>query len=69
MQPSKEDQFWGEFHFSLGRQGMLWSEGAIGWQASTSLYGSHYLSGQSNSRPRPRDVGCLYSSSYSAIAY
>ena len=45
--------------------GMEWGGAAIGWQASTSQYNSHSLSGLSSSYT----VGCLYSSSYSAIVY
>ena len=45
--------------------GMEWGGGEIGWQASYSTYKSHYLSGLSNSD----DIGCLYSSSYSALVY
>ena len=44
---------------------MEWDGGGIGWQAGSSEYESHYLSGLSNSS----DIGCLYSSSYSAIVY
>lgn len=45
--------------------GMEWSGGVIGWQASTSQYDSHYLSGHyDNDR-----IGCLYSSTSSAIAF
>ena len=45
--------------------GMEWGGGVIGWQASFSNYMSHYLSGHLNSN----DIGCLYSSSYSAVVY
>ena len=44
---------------------MGWGGGVIGWQQSTMFYESHPLSGQANSN----DVGCLYSSTYSAIVY
>ena len=44
---------------------MEWGGGVIGWQASTSEYNSHYLSGESNSS----EVGCLYSDTYSAIVF
>ena len=44
---------------------MEWGGGVIGWQASSSNYTSHYLSGRSNSN----DIGCLYSSSYSAVVF
>lgn len=47
--------------------GMEWGGGVISWQASTSEYGSHMLSGLSNSN----DVGCLNrdSSNYTSIVY
>ena len=45
--------------------GMEWGGGVIGWQDSSSNYVSHYLSGRSNSN----NIGCLYSSSYSAVVY
>ena len=49
--------------------GMEWGGGTIGWQDSSSNnasnYMSHYLSGRSNSY----DIGCLYSSSYSAVVF
>ena len=44
---------------------MDWGGGVIGWQASTSQYNSHYLSGHSNSN----GVGCLYSNTYSAVIF
>ena len=44
---------------------MEWGGGGIGWQTSSSQYEVHSLSGDSNSD----DIGCLYSSSYSAIVY
>ena len=44
---------------------MEWGGGVIGWQASTSQYNSHYLSGKSISH----DVGCLYSTNYSAVVF
>ena len=45
--------------------GMNWGGGEIGWRASFLEHYSHYLSGDSNSN----DIGCLYSSTYSAIVY
>ena len=45
--------------------GMQWGGGVIGWQASSSNYVSHSLSGKSNSN----NIGCLYSNEYSAIIY
>ena len=45
--------------------GMEWGGGMIGWQGNSSNYTSHYLSGSSHSN----DIGCLYSSSYSAVVY
>ena len=56
--------------------GMDWSGGVIGWWASRSPYGAmdsysqdyydwHYLSGD----PDSNTIGCLYSSTYSAIVY
>ena len=45
--------------------GMEWGGGVIGWQANTSQYNSHSLSGDSNSN----DVGCLYSTTYSAVVF
>ena len=45
--------------------GMEWGGGEIGWQDSSSDYASHYLSGSSISN----DIGCLYSSSYSAVVF
>ena len=44
---------------------MEWGGGVIGWQASTSQYNSHNLSGDSNSN----DVGCLYSDHYTAVVF
>ena len=44
--------------------GMQWGGGAIGWQASSLQHETHYLSGDNSD-----DIGCLYSSSYSAIVY
>ena len=44
---------------------MDWGGGVIGWQASSSQYNSHYLSGDSNSN----DIGCLYSNTYSAVVF
>ena len=44
---------------------MNWGGGVIGWQASSDDYVANSLSGQSNSN----DIGCLYSSRQSAIAY
>ena len=44
---------------------MKWGGGVIGWQASLSQYNSHYLSGESNSN----DIGCLYSTTYSAVVF
>ena len=44
---------------------MEWGGGVIGWQASTYQYNTHYLSGESNSN----DVGCLYSTTYSAVLF
>ena len=55
---------------------MEWSGGVIGWRASRSPYGAmdsysqdyydwHYLSGD----PDSNTIGCLYSSTYSAIVY
>ena len=43
---------------------MEWGGATIGWQATSSLYQEHYLSG-----PNSADVGCEYSSSSSAIVY
>ena len=44
---------------------MEWGKGVMGWQASTSQYNSHYLSGDSSSN----DVGCLYSDHYTAVVF
>ena len=44
---------------------MEWGGAVIGWQASPTLFERHRLSGTSNSK----DVGCLYSSTYSALVY
>ena len=44
---------------------MEWGGGVIGWQQSSTEFNSHSLSGDSNSN----DVGCLYSSSYSAVVF
>ena len=44
---------------------MKWGGGVIGWQASTSDYESHVLSGSIDAD----GVGCLYSATYSAIVY
>ena len=43
---------------------MQWDGASIGWQATSSLYQQHPLSGYNSD-----DVGCEYSSSYSAIVY
>ena len=43
---------------------MEWDEAEIGWQATSSLYQRHPLSGSFSD-----EVGCEYSSSYSAIVY
>ena len=45
---------------------MEYGGGVIGWQASTSEYAVHYLSDMGASSTL---VGCLYSSTYSAIVY
>ena len=45
--------------------GMEWGGGEIGWRDGSSEQVSHPLSGSSNSN----DIGCLYSNTYSAIAY
>ena len=44
---------------------MEWDGATIGWAASSSLYEEHSLSGSSSSSL----IGCLYSSTYSAIVY
>ena len=44
---------------------MEWGGGVIGWQQSSTQYNSHSFSGHSNSN----DVGCLYSTSYSAVVF
>jgi hypothetical protein len=44
---------------------MEWSGGVIGWQASTSRYTAHPFSGQYYSNY----IGCLLSTSYTAIVY
>ena len=44
---------------------MEWGGGGIGWRDGFSEQVSHPLSGSSNSS----DIGCLYSNTYSAIAY
>ena len=43
---------------------MEWGGGAIGWQASSTQYQTHSLSGTNSD-----DIGCYYSNSYSAIVY
>ena len=45
--------------------GMEWGGGVIGWQDGPSLYVSQSSSGESDNY----DIGCQYSSSYSAIVY
>ena len=46
--------------------GMEWGEGVIGWQqSSSSRFDWHFLSGMRNST----SIGCLYSSTYSAVVY
>ena len=45
--------------------GMQWGGGLIGWQEGYSQYNTHYLSGDSNSS----EVGCLYSTTYSAVVF
>ena len=45
--------------------GMGWGGATIGWEASSTEYESHYLSGDSDNYK----IGCLYSNKYSAIAY
>ena len=44
---------------------MEWGGGVIGWQAGSSNYVAHDLSGKSDSNR----IGCLYSNSYSAVIY
>ena len=44
---------------------MEWGGGVIGWQADPSLYVSQSSSGDSDNN----EIGCQYSSSYSAIVY
>ena len=44
--------------------GMGWGGATIGWEANGTLYREHPLSGYSSA-----DVGCEYSSTYSAIVY
>ena len=44
---------------------MEWAGATIGWQASRKNYKAHSLSGESTNK----DIGCLYSSTYSAVAY
>ena len=43
---------------------MEWNGATIGWQASRTVYRRHPLSG-----PNSADIGCEYSTSYSAIVY
>ena len=45
--------------------GMEWGGGVIGWQAGPSHYASHKSSGDSDNY----NIGCLYSTSYSAVVY
>ena len=45
--------------------GMDWGGATIGWQYNTSDYESHYLSREAKNN----EIGCLYSSTYSAIFY
>ena len=45
--------------------GMEWGGGVIGWQASGTDYAADYRSGDSNNSY----IGCLYSSTYSAVVY
>ena len=44
---------------------MEWGGGGIGWLASSSIFQGHFLS----IKPQSNLIGCLYSSSYSAIVY
>ena len=44
--------------------GMGWGGATIGWQAN-QLRGTHSLSGSAHSN----DIGCLYSSTYSAVIF
>ena len=44
---------------------MEWGGGVIGWQEGLLQYNSHYLSGDSDSN----DIGCLYSTTYSAVVF
>ena len=44
---------------------MGWSGGLIGWQASSTNYVAHDLSGESNNS----EIACLYSKQQSAILY
>ena len=44
--------------------GMEWDGAIIGWAKSSTLYEKHTLSGFSSD-----DIGCRYSSSYSAVIY
>ena len=45
--------------------GMEWGGGVIGWQADPSHYAVHNSSGDSDNNK----IGCLNSSTYSAIVY
>ena len=45
--------------------GMGWGGATIGWQANSSDYQSHPLSGKSDNNK----IGCLYSDAYSAVVY
>ena len=45
--------------------GMKWGGGVIGWQASTSHYNSFYTSKLSYNN----NIGCLYSTTSSAIVF
>ena len=44
---------------------MEWGGGVIGWQGGPVDYESHNVSGKLNSDA----IGCLYSSTYSALLY
>ena len=45
--------------------GMEWGGGVIGWQATPSDYESHHLSQNSDND----EIGCLYSTTTSAVTY
>ena len=67
--PNNLDHGWWQvlcnIHLQVWWDGVGGGGGVIGWQASSSNYVSHDLSGQADNNK----IGCLYSDDHSAIIY